>query len=573
MYDPPSTDSAKFGSNFFVATDRGDSFRSNSFERAASSTLGCQRLSSPQGLTANTNDNEVSDFAIQSVLLYNRRLSDSEAASVESWLNPQLSCPAGQQFSSEFFGCIPCPKGTYKSDTRTWSPSMLPSLKLWLDASDSSTIDTSDGYVSQWRDKSGNSFHAAQTDVTKRPLVSNSSIVFSSSSYMSGNMPSQTLPSGFQVTVVLKHAATAASSAAFPFTRCIGNVPAPFDYFSANIRAGDGNSQRYSANQFVSIESLKRTTVVSILMKDGLLRQYVNGVDGKSLVGSNFATGIADAAAKYFLATRADLGSQFLGNVYELILTPLLSLENRRALEIYLATKWGVLDFDFSATSACTPCPGGTFNPSEGAISSAACVVVSCPAGQLYSYAKSDCVSHPPITQGIVGYYTADTYNRTSLRWPDHSTSNAALHWTRDSIYTTALSQVTQLYVDPASRYIIGPSKSVLMFPDLILPKEYTLFFIAGYSGPTKGRIFNSLDNNWLSGFWTGISGTSYRGTCGWMAPSDIDVHGMSFFMATDRNNSFRSNGMERVDYGGPKSLIGCDSQGAYTLTRPLACK
>ena len=74
--------------------------------KAIKTEVCCQRFyNEPQTLSVN-NHHEVSDFAIQTVLMYNRRLSDSDVASVEAWLTPQVACPAGKQFSAEFFGCI-----------------------------------------------------------------------------------------------------------------------------------------------------------------------------------------------------------------------------------------------------------------------------------------------------------------------------------------------------------------------------------------------------------------------------------------------------------------------------------
>jgi hypothetical protein len=43
---------------------------------------------------------------------------------------------------------------------KTFSPAAQPELKLWLDASDSSTLTHSSNAVTQWRDKSGNDYHA-----------------------------------------------------------------------------------------------------------------------------------------------------------------------------------------------------------------------------------------------------------------------------------------------------------------------------------------------------------------------------------------------------------------------------
>ncbi len=61
----------------------------------------------------------------------------------------------------------------YNKTATLWTPAVLGSsvLKLWLDASDISTI-TKDGsnYVSQWNDKSGNGFVAAQSTGSYQPL-------------------------------------------------------------------------------------------------------------------------------------------------------------------------------------------------------------------------------------------------------------------------------------------------------------------------------------------------------------------------------------------------------------------
>ena len=50
-----------------------------------------------------------------------------------------------------------------------WTPADLPGLALWLDADDASTLTVSSGAVAEWRDKSGNGRHAAQTTAVNRP--------------------------------------------------------------------------------------------------------------------------------------------------------------------------------------------------------------------------------------------------------------------------------------------------------------------------------------------------------------------------------------------------------------------
>lgn len=50
-----------------------------------------------------------------------------------------------------------------------FSPKQLSNLKLWLDASDTSTISLSGSNVTQWNDKSGNGYNFSQGTATRQP--------------------------------------------------------------------------------------------------------------------------------------------------------------------------------------------------------------------------------------------------------------------------------------------------------------------------------------------------------------------------------------------------------------------
>jgi hypothetical protein len=56
------------------------------------------------------------------------------------------------------------------NNTGNWSPVSLPKL-VWLDASDSTTLTLASGSASEWRDKSGNNHHAAQSNASSRPVL------------------------------------------------------------------------------------------------------------------------------------------------------------------------------------------------------------------------------------------------------------------------------------------------------------------------------------------------------------------------------------------------------------------
>jgi hypothetical protein len=59
---------------------------------------------------------------------------------------------------------------------KLFSPSELTNLKLWLDASDTSTITHSSNAVSKWADKSGNEYNATQSTADRQPMVATNSI-------------------------------------------------------------------------------------------------------------------------------------------------------------------------------------------------------------------------------------------------------------------------------------------------------------------------------------------------------------------------------------------------------------
>jgi hypothetical protein len=73
------------GSDWVLGSDRSDSFRSNGVDRTSNAANGCQafdRLAINAGFASGG-----ADFAIQSILVYNVKLSDADVQRVEAWLN------------------------------------------------------------------------------------------------------------------------------------------------------------------------------------------------------------------------------------------------------------------------------------------------------------------------------------------------------------------------------------------------------------------------------------------------------------------------------------------------------
>jgi hypothetical protein len=85
-------ESSDFSDNWLLGSDRSNSFRSNGKERASANACAAfDRLA--------INTGEASDFAIQSLLVYNVKLSDADVQRVEAWLFSQQPAftPANMQ--------------------------------------------------------------------------------------------------------------------------------------------------------------------------------------------------------------------------------------------------------------------------------------------------------------------------------------------------------------------------------------------------------------------------------------------------------------------------------------------
>ena len=77
------------------------------------------------------------------------------------------------------------------SPVAIFSPSSIPNLQLWLDASDTSSISkNSSNQVSQWNDKSGNGRNVSQSGANNiKPTFSSNSMKFNGSQYLFNTTP------------------------------------------------------------------------------------------------------------------------------------------------------------------------------------------------------------------------------------------------------------------------------------------------------------------------------------------------------------------------------------------------
>ena len=141
-----------------------------------------------------------------------------------------------------------------------------------------------------------------------------------------------------------------------------------------------------------------------------------------------------------------------------------------------------------------------------------------------------------PVTSGLVGQYDITSWNNSTKVWSDLSGAGNN---------TTAFTGTPLA----GTKYIYGGTGDSLTWPTAILPTTYTLFHVARHSGASRGRIFQGVSTNFLSGFYLNTSGVTYHGT-GFVSPV-TDLHGRNWVMSTDQNFLYRSNGVLRGSSGG----------------------
>jgi hypothetical protein len=141
----------------------------------------------------------------------------------------------------------------------------------------------------------------------------------------------------------------------------------------------------------------------------------------------------------------------------------------------------------------------------------------------------------PEEISGLSGRYTTDSFNDSNNSWADTSPmANHILDVKGD--------------LKRADDHVHGSKTVGLKFPIEVFGPDnaYTMFYVARYNGPTKKRIFDGTDNNWLSGFWGGKTGVAHHK--GWLTQASTSVHGPhSWIIATDAPNKFRTFGEDRV--------------------------
>jgi hypothetical protein len=151
------------------------------------------------------------------------------------------------------------------------------------------------------------------------------------------------------------------------------------------------------------------------------------------------------------------------------------------------------------------------------------------------NFYRAGWIANPNNIPGYFAHYTPQSWSTTNNRWNDISGNERHTIETRGSISLT-----TSLGINA----LVGSSTAGLRFPASVLPSTYTLFHVARYTVGLRGRIFNGLNGNWLSGFWSELSGVAHHES--WLTQSSTSLHGTNWVISCDQNKMYRSNGVQR---------------------------
>jgi hypothetical protein len=140
-----------------------------------------------------------------------------------------------------------------------------------------------------------------------------------------------------------------------------------------------------------------------------------------------------------------------------------------------------------------------------------------------------------PIENGLIGLYTADSLTEKS--WIDLSGHN------NDAENIGSYKEYISFGNNRDNEVVKGNPGSKIIFPPSILPEIYTLVSVARYTDNQKGRIFDGMTKNWLSGFWG--EGTNFYHE-GWVSSMNGNGNpGNKWIINIDTGDSVWSNGKD----------------------------
>lgn len=155
----------------------------------------------------------------------------------------------------------------------------------------------------------------------------------------------------------------------------------------------------------------------------------------------------------------------------------------------------------------------------------------------------------PDKIDGLVGWYDADSWDKRANVWKDKSSKKNDV---------TEIKGEPDVDEDNGVKFLFGGKKVGLRFPQEVMQRgrKYTLFHVAKYNGEAKGRIFDGMDSNYLSGFWAGRNGgVAHRDGTGWITHPYTEDNN-DWIISTDTKDVYRKNGLRRSGFTNLQGVI-----------------
>jgi len=158
-------------------------------------------------------------------------------------------------------------------------------------------------------------------------------------------------------------------------------------------------------------------------------------------------------------------------------------------------------------------------------------------------------VGGPKEISGLVGWYDADSWDKKGNKWKDKSGKDN---------HVTEIKGEPDVDTENDIKFLFGGKKVGMRFPQGVFMngKKYTMFHVSKYNGENKGRIFDGINENFLSGFWAGrTGGVAHRGGSGWITHRDSEKDD-GWVLSTDMKNVYRKNGLRRSGLTNQRAVL-----------------
>lgn len=260
-------------------------------------------------------------------------------------------------------GCLNFATGELKTGDISTPPTIITSgLVLWLDADDSSTFTTDGaGKVSQWRDKSGESNHAAQVTaanqavLTPNTLNSKPGVVFDGvNDYFRVEDDPSLKPNAITLIVVGK--ATAYTTYAASFVNKSSNYATWADGYGLNFMEETFQDQfQFWVNNYYPGLAAQNSVRIPYGQYRLYTGSYGNNVSSFWVDGNLLSTDLTFTGVLVNSSRAMTIGMNYLGTLEAALADPLngeiaeillynraLSSSEREQVEAYLTLKWGL---------------------------------------------------------------------------------------------------------------------------------------------------------------------------------------------------------------------------------------